>query len=87
MIILTHIEYPRDIKLTSADVLATGREAIESLMLRRLMSLASCLVDMGVKFVGCQKIIHPLVKDYWRDMVWKVLTYIQVQNEYLFMRR
>ena len=38
-------------------------------MLRRLMSGASRLVAMGVRFVGCQKAMHPLLKDYWRENV------------------
>ena len=46
-----------------------GRRGIEEVVLRRLMRLADSLVEMGVKFVGCQKTIHPLVKDYFREKV------------------
>ncbi|CAI8055910.1 McKusick-Kaufman/Bardet-Biedl syndromes putative chaperonin, partial [Geodia barretti] len=40
---------------------------VESVVLKGLMRLAVHLVEAGVRFVGCQKVVHPLIKDYWRQ--------------------
>ena len=39
------------------------------MVLGQLMSVADRLVAMGVKFVACQKVMHPLLKHFWRDKV------------------
>ena len=41
----------------------------ESAVLGQLMRLADHLVEAGVGFVGCRKVVHPLLKDYWRQNV------------------
>ena len=42
---------------------------VESVVLKGLMRLAVHLVEAGVMFIGCQKVVHPLIKDYWRQEV------------------
>ena len=55
-------------QLTTEEPLASdGVQEIEAHALRQLMRLGSCLVEEGVGFVGCQKVVHPLLKDYWRE--------------------
>ena len=44
-------------------------QEVESGVLKELMRLAVHLVEAGVRFVGCQKVVHPLIKDYWRKKV------------------
>ena len=70
-IIVSDIEFPREVQLVTEDpsVIEGGRE-MERVAVRRLMRVASHLVEMGVRFVSCQKVIHPLLKDYWREKVW-----------------
>ena len=46
-----------------------GRQEVETAILGQLLSLAECLVAMGVGFVACQKCMHPLLKDYLRENV------------------
>ena len=46
-----------------------GQREVESSVLRELMRLGAGLVEAGVGFVGCQKVVHPLLKDYWRENV------------------
>ena len=63
-------DFPRDVQLTTEEPLASdGVQEIEAHALRQLMKLGSCLVEEGVGFVGCQKVVHPLLKDYWRERV------------------
>ena len=42
---------------------------VEGLVLDGLLSLAAGLVSSGVGMVGCQKCVHPLVKEYLREEV------------------
>ena len=41
----------------------------DDVVLEKLMGMASHLVQLGVGFVGCQKCVHPRVKDYLRQKV------------------
>ena len=78
-------DFPRDLTLTtdSSPPLAAEEAAaptasdggggkaleVESAVLKQLMGLAVNLVNEGVGFVGCQKVMHPLFKDYCREKV------------------
>lgn len=63
-------EFPGDVELVMEEsTVEEGRSRVEGVVLRRLMRVASCLIEMGVRFVGCQKVMHPLLKAYWRDKV------------------
>ena len=64
----TGADFSRDVHLVTEDPSATGgRHDLEMVVLRRLMGVASHLVEMGIRFVGCQKVIHPLLRDFWRE--------------------
>ena len=43
--------------------------AFEDVIVDKLMGMATHLVGMGVGLVGCQKCVHPQVKDYLREKV------------------
>ena len=43
--------------------------AFEDVIVDKLMGVASHLVDLGVGLVGCQKCVHPKIKDYLREKV------------------
>ena len=42
---------------------------MEEVIVQQLMAVAENLVQEGVGFVGCQKCIHPLIKEYLREQV------------------
>ena len=46
-----------------------GRTAVEEAVLQQMLELAANLVTLGVGFVGCQKCIHPLIKDFFKQKV------------------
>ena len=72
-------EFPRDVQLVSegssgsAGGCGLGWKEVESAVLAHLMRLADHLVELGVGFVGCQKVVHPLLKDYWQEKVSRYL--------------
>ena len=75
-------EFPRDIHLNTVDPSATdGKQELEAVVLGQLMRVASHLVTMGVQFVGCQKVMHPLLKDFLRE---KVCNPFQTMNIYRY---
>lgn len=41
----------------------------EDVIIDKLMGMASYLVDLGVGLIGCQKCVHPQIKDYLREKV------------------
>ena len=43
--------------------------AFDDIVVDKLMGVASHLVELGVGLVGCQKCVHPRVKDYLRQNV------------------
>lgn len=43
--------------------------SVEDVVLEQLMKIFEQTIEMGVGMVGCQKVIHPLVKDYLREKV------------------
>ena len=43
--------------------------AFEDVIIDKLMGVAFHLVDLGVGLVGCQKCVHPQIKDYLREKV------------------
>lgn len=51
--------------------MATGKQGVKGmLMVGQIMRLMERLVEEeGVGFVGCQKCIHPLIKDYLKEKV------------------
>ena len=46
-----------------------GDIAVEDVILEQLLKIFSQLLEMKVGLVGCQKVIHPLAKDYLREKV------------------
>ena len=44
----------------------------DDVIVDKLMGVASHLVDLEVGLVGCQKCVHPKVKEYLRDKVGKL---------------
>ena len=42
---------------------------LDDVVVEKLMSVASNLVQLGVGLVGCQKCVHPQLKDYLRAKV------------------
>lgn len=42
---------------------------MEAAVVQQLRTVAMNLVQEGVGFVGCQKCIHPTVKEYLREQV------------------
>lgn len=55
--------------LHSSSAAIIGREAVEASILDILLQLADRLVEEGVALVGCQKCVHPLVKERLRQHV------------------
>lgn len=47
----------------------SGTAAVEKVTLAQLMAMAERLVQQGVGFWGCQKCVHPLVKEYLTEEV------------------
>ena len=42
---------------------------LDDVVVAKLMGVASDLVQLGVGLVGCQKCVHPQLKDYLRSKV------------------
>lgn len=42
---------------------------LDDVVVAKLMGVASDLVQLGVGFVGCQKCVHPQLKDYLKEKV------------------
>ena len=59
-------------QLVSADPTARGNRTMEVAVVQQLRTVAINLVEEGVGFVGCQKCIHPTVKEYLREQVRQV---------------
>jgi hypothetical protein len=49
--------------------------AFDDVMVDKLMGVAAHLVDLGAGLVGCQKCVHPQVKDYLREKVSEKIPY------------
>lgn len=62
-------EFPRNIELVTTDPSIMGGRTVEDVIVQQLMAVAESLVQDGVGLVGCQKCIHPLVKEYLREQV------------------
>lgn len=43
--------------------------AFDDVVIDKLMGVATHLVELGAGLVGCQKCVHPQVKDYLRQKV------------------
>lgn len=43
--------------------------AFDDVIVDKLMGVASHLAELGVGLVGCQKCVHPQIKDYLKDKV------------------
>jgi len=56
-------------QLVSADPTVRGSRTMEAAVVQQLRTVAVNLVEEGVGFVGCQKCIHPTVKEYLREQV------------------
>lgn len=67
-----HAEFPREMQLVSADPTVRGNRTMEVAVVQQLKTVAINLVEEGVGFVGCQKCIHPTVKEYLREQVRQV---------------
>ena len=50
--------------------------AFDDVIVDKLMGVASHLVELGAGLVGCQKCIHPQVKDYLRQNVSEKIPYL-----------
>ena len=55
--------------LSSAVKQGWGPEQFESAAVARMREAASQLVEFGVGFVGCQKVVHPVIKQLLRRKV------------------
>ena len=66
-------DYPKEVALTTTSV-NLSKEARTSgnkraMMVKPILSLMEKLTGEGMGFVGCQKCVHPLVKDYLKEQV------------------
>ena len=43
--------------------------AFDDVVLSKLVGVASRVVELGAGLVGCQKCVHPLLKDYFNEKV------------------
>ena len=62
-------DFPEGVSLEAEPDSGLADTAFDDVVVERLMGVASHLVELGVGFVGCQKCIHPQVKDYLREKV------------------
>ena len=61
-------EFSRAVSLSTEDPgVSAGEAEIEAGVLKELLKMADHLVGLGVHFVGCQKVMHPVLKDFWRE--------------------
>ena len=63
------IDFPVGVSLEAESDSGLHNSAFEDMVITRLMGVASRVVELGAGLVGCQKCVHPLLKDYLREKV------------------
>lgn len=69
--ILLHfsLDYPRELILSGTSTGVSSKKDLEDSAVQQMLSLCGKLIQQGVGFVGCQKCIHPAVRDYLKIKV------------------
>ena len=62
-------EFPVGVSLEAEPNSGLPATAFDDVVVDKLMGVAAHLVELGAGLVGCQKCIHPQVKDYLRQNV------------------